>query len=94
MNFMKFPGALAVLFLFMGNRGGLLAPLDHTNGKPLWRLLFWGSAVESDPVLAGEVLYIGSSDLRRVSAIRSEERPHYLADRCLRSAVGASLGDR
>lgn len=55
--------------IYIGNRGGLLAPLDHTNGTPIWRLLFWGSAVESDPVLADDVLYIGSSDLRRVSAI-------------------------
>ncbi len=55
--------------IYMGNRGGLLAPLDRTNGKPIWRLLFWGSAVESDPVLADDKLYIGSSDLRRVSAI-------------------------
>jgi outer membrane protein assembly factor BamB len=55
--------------IFIGNRGGLLAPLDHKTGKPLWRLLFWGSSVESDPVLADNILYIGSSDLRRVSAI-------------------------
>jgi len=55
--------------IFVGNRGGLLAPLDHKTGKPLWRLLFWGSSVESDPVVAGDVLYIGASDLRRVSAI-------------------------
>lgn len=55
--------------IFIGNRGGLLAPLDHKTGTPIWRLLFWGSSVESDPVLVGDRLYIGSSDLRRVSCI-------------------------
>ena len=52
-----------------GNRGGLLASLDAATGKTAWRMLFWGSSVESDAVPYGDLFYIGSSDMRRVSCI-------------------------
>ena len=55
--------------VFIGNRGGGLYALSLATGERLWKTYFWGSWVESTPVLAGGVLYIGSSDLRRVSAI-------------------------
>lgn len=55
--------------VFVGNRGIGLIALDVTTGERLWRTTFWGSWVESTPTLADGVLYIGSSDLSRVSAI-------------------------
>lgn len=58
--------------VFIGNRGGGLYALSLATGERLWKTFFWGSWVESTPVLADGVLYIGSSDLRRVSAISPE----------------------
>ncbi|HEX5716820.1 MAG TPA: PQQ-binding-like beta-propeller repeat protein [Thermoanaerobaculia bacterium] len=58
--------------VFIGNRGGGLYALALATGERLWKTFFWGSWVESTPVLADGVLYIGSSDLRRVSAISPE----------------------
>lgn len=55
--------------VFVGNRGGGLSALSLASGERLWRTYFWGSWVESTPVLVEGVLYVGSSDLRRVSAI-------------------------
>ena len=55
--------------VYVGNRGAGLYALEAASGKEIWRLYFWGSWVESTPVIADGVLYIGSSDLRRVSAI-------------------------
>lgn len=58
--------------VFVGNRGGGLYALDLATGERLWKLYFWGSWLESTPVVADGVLYVGSSDLRRVSAIDPE----------------------
>lgn len=58
--------------VFVGNRGGGLYALDLATGERLWKLYFWGSWVESTPALADGILYVGSSDLRRVSAIQPE----------------------
>lgn len=58
--------------IYIGNRGAGLYALDAATGTEIWRLFFWGSWVESTPTIADEVLYIGSSDLRRVSAINPE----------------------
>lgn len=52
-----------------GNRGAGLLSLDAATGETKWRLFFWGSWVESTPVVRDGVIYVGSSDLRRVSAI-------------------------
>jgi outer membrane protein assembly factor BamB len=60
--------------LIVGNRNGLLAALNPATGETIWRMLFWGSAVESNAVPAGDGLfYIGSSDMRRVSLIDSKD---------------------
>ncbi len=59
--------------VFIGNRGGGLYALALATGERLWKTFFWGSWLESTPVLADGVLYIGSSDLRRVSAIAPED---------------------
>jgi outer membrane protein assembly factor BamB len=52
-----------------GSRSGLLAAFKRETGERLWRTVLWGSAVESDAVPHDSLFYIGSSDLRRVSAI-------------------------
>jgi outer membrane protein assembly factor BamB len=55
--------------VLVGNRGAGLLSLDAATGETKWRLFFWGSWVESTPVVVDGTIYIGSSDLRRVSAI-------------------------
>lgn len=55
--------------VFVGNRGPGLYSLAAASGKEEWRLFFWGSWVESTPLIDDGVLYIGSSDLGHVSAI-------------------------
>lgn len=55
--------------VYVGNRGPGLLKLDGATGAQDWRLYFWGSWVESTPVLHEGTLYIGASDLRRVSAV-------------------------
>lgn len=54
--------------LLVGTRGSTLMGLDPGTGERLWSMPFWGSWVESTPVIADDGLgYIGSSDLRRVT---------------------------
>lgn len=55
--------------ILAGNRGAGLLSLDAATGESAWRLFFWGSWVESTPVVVDGVIYLGSSDLRRVSAV-------------------------
>ena len=55
--------------VLIGNRGVGLYSLKADSGEQQWRLYFWGSWVESAPVVVDGTIYIGSSDLRRVSAI-------------------------
>lgn len=55
--------------VLIGNRGVGLYSLAADSGEQQWRLYFWGSWVESAPVVVDGTIYIGSSDLRRVSAI-------------------------
>jgi outer membrane protein assembly factor BamB len=60
--------------IVIGNRGGALLGIDPASGKAAWRMLFWGSSVESSAV-AGDAgrFYIGSSDMRRISLIDSKD---------------------
>jgi outer membrane protein assembly factor BamB len=55
--------------VYIGNRGIGLMALDATKGERLWQTTFWGSWLESTATLVDGVLYIGSSDLGRVSAL-------------------------
>jgi len=55
--------------LLIGNRGYGLFAIAADSGTELWKNYFWGSWVESTPVVVDGTIYIGSSDLRRVSAI-------------------------
>jgi outer membrane protein assembly factor BamB len=55
--------------LVVGTRASAVYALRPDSGETIWRNLFWGSWVESEAVLDAGTLYIGSSDLRRVSAL-------------------------
>lgn len=66
------PGAAPVAHrgrVYASDRGALLHAFDNHDGRHLWQLPFWTSWVESTPVAVDDTLYIGSSDLRRISAI-------------------------
>ncbi|MGE8226297.1 MAG: PQQ-binding-like beta-propeller repeat protein [Stenotrophomonas sp.] len=66
------PGAAPTVHegrVFANDRSGVLHAIDATAGRPLWRTQFWTSWIESEPAFDGDMLYIGSSDLRKVSAI-------------------------
>lgn len=52
--------------LFVGGRDSQLRALRAETGEQIWQRGFWGSWVESAPAVAGDVLYVGSSDLRRL----------------------------
>ncbi|MBL7991479.1 MAG: PQQ-binding-like beta-propeller repeat protein [Candidatus Kapabacteria bacterium] len=52
--------------LILGTRGAVLYAIKPENGDILWRAPYWGSWVESSAVSRDGLLYIGSSDLRRV----------------------------
>lgn len=55
--------------VLIGNRGYGLHAVDAATGSLIWKTFFWGSWVESTPVVVGGTIYLGASDLRRVSAI-------------------------
>ena len=55
--------------VFANDRSGVLYALDAADGHPRWRSQFWTSWIESEPAFDGDTLYIGSSDLRKISAI-------------------------
>jgi outer membrane protein assembly factor BamB len=90
----------------VGTRSGLLAGLEPLTGEVAWRLVFWGSSVESTPAPGeGSRFYIGSSDLRRVSLIDAADghvlwrtdvfgvpwaRPAIAGKRVFAAAVGVS----
>lgn len=66
------PGAAATVHagrVFTNDRSGVLHAVDAGSGRPLWQTQFWTSWIESEPSFDGDTLYIGSSDLRKVSAI-------------------------
>jgi outer membrane protein assembly factor BamB len=57
----------------IGNRGPGVHALAAETGEIVWRTPFWGSWVESTPVVREGVVYVGSSDLTRVSAIDGKD---------------------
>jgi outer membrane protein assembly factor BamB len=59
--------------ILIGNRGPGVYALDAATGEIAWRTPFWGSWVESTPVVRDGVVYVGSSDLTRVSAIDGKD---------------------
>lgn len=66
------PGAAPVVHrgrVFCNDRSGVLHAIDANTGNALWLTQFWTSWIESEPSFDGNTLYIGSSDLRKVSAI-------------------------
>lgn len=66
------PGAAPVVHrgrVFCNDRSGVLHAIDARTGNALWLTQFWTSWIESEPSFDGNTLYIGSSDLRKISAI-------------------------
>lgn len=61
--------AIANNRLIIGSRHAWLWCLDATNGNEIWKYNYWWSWVESSPVIEKGIIYIGSSDLKRVLAI-------------------------
>ena len=60
--------------IVLGSRGGMLYAFEPETGKVLWRMVFWGSAVESSAAPGeGSLFYIGASDMRRVSLIDARD---------------------
>lgn len=53
--------------LIIGTRGSALLAFNPADGEVLWKTLYWGSWVESEPVLVDGKMYIGSSDMRRAT---------------------------
>jgi outer membrane protein assembly factor BamB len=58
--------------LIFGSRGAFLFGLDKSSGEELWKTNYWGSWVESSPVLYEGTVYVGSSDYRKVFALDPE----------------------
>ena len=59
--------------LVFGSRSGFVFALDLRSGSELWKIRYWGSWVESSPVVFNGNIYIGSSDYRKVHAIDPDE---------------------
>jgi outer membrane protein assembly factor BamB len=59
--------ALAGDRLIVANRGGLIVALNPDTGATLWKNLMWASAAESTAVFRDGYVYIGASDLRRIT---------------------------
>lgn len=55
--------------LVAGSRDYLLYGFNLPDGSPAWKFSYWFSWIESTPVLAGGLIYIGASDYSRVTAL-------------------------
>jgi outer membrane protein assembly factor BamB len=55
--------------LIVGSRDYLLYGFNPATGSPEWRYSYWFSWVESTPVAAGGLIYVGASDYARVTAL-------------------------
>jgi len=55
--------------VYIGNRGVGMIALSAATGERVWQTTFWGSWLESTATVNDSVLYVGSSDLGRVSAL-------------------------
>ncbi len=55
--------------VYASGRNARLHAIDATSGARVWKLNFWTSWIDSTPVIADGTLYVGSSDMRRISAI-------------------------
>ncbi len=58
--------------LVFGSRSAFIFVIDKVSGEELWKTRYWGSWVESSPVIYDGIIYIGSSDYRKVHAIDPE----------------------
>lgn len=83
----KLPGGLTVTPAIAGDvavigcRNYMLYGLNTADLSIVWRHSFWFSWVESTPVVADGIVFVGSSDFRRVSAIDAANgRARWAAD--------------
>jgi outer membrane protein assembly factor BamB len=58
--------------IIFGSRSAQVIALDKKTGEKVWRTLYWSSWVESSPVYYDGMIYIGSSDYRKVHAMNPE----------------------
>jgi outer membrane protein assembly factor BamB len=58
--------------IIFGSRSAQIIALDKNTGEQIWRTLYWSSWVESSPVYYDGMIYVGSSDYRKVHAIDPE----------------------
>jgi outer membrane protein assembly factor BamB len=59
--------------IVVGNHGSVVQAIDPNTGKYVWRRIWWGSAVESTPVEYAGRIYIGASDLRRITCMEPKD---------------------
>jgi len=55
--------------VMVGSRDYFLYGLNLTDGAVAWKFSYWFSWIESTPVLADGLIYVGASDYRRVTAL-------------------------
>jgi len=55
--------------IIFGSRAAFIFALDKDSGEEIWKTRYWGSWVESTPVLYNGIIYIGSSDYRKLHAL-------------------------
>ena len=60
---------VAVGRLIVGSRDYLLHAFNLADGSLAWKFSYWFSWIESTPVLAGGLIYVGASDYSRVTAL-------------------------
>ena len=55
--------------VIFGSRAASVFALNKKTGQEVWKTRYWGSWVESSPVVFDNTIYIGSSDFRKVYAL-------------------------
>ncbi|MCK5208796.1 MAG: PQQ-binding-like beta-propeller repeat protein, partial [Cyclobacteriaceae bacterium] len=55
--------------VIFGSRAASVFALNKKTGKEVWKNRYWGSWVESSPVVFDNTIYIGSSEIRKVYAL-------------------------
>lgn len=59
--------------LIFGSRAASIFALNKKTGNELWKTRYWGSWVESSPVLYSGTVYIGSSDYRKICVLNPSD---------------------
>jgi outer membrane protein assembly factor BamB len=59
--------------IVFGSRAAFIFALDKKTGAEIWKTRYWGSWVESSPEIYNGIIYIGSSDYRKLHALDPED---------------------